>query len=67
MHFRIDGKGGKIRYIPVGLKAQRLIDEYLEVAGNRDQLKGPLFRPVKNNVTKTLAKRCIPSRSMMRW
>jgi integrase/recombinase XerD len=36
--------------------AQRLIDEYLEAAGHRDDQKGPLFRPVKNNITDTLDK-----------
>ena len=30
LHFRVHGKGDKVRYIPVGLKAQRLITEYLE-------------------------------------
>src|SRR5919109_32190 len=30
LHFRVHGKGDKTRYIPVGLKAQRLITEYLE-------------------------------------
>ena len=32
LHFRVHGKGDKVRYIPVGLKAQRLITEYLEEA-----------------------------------
>ena len=36
--------------------AQRLIDEYLEAAGHHDDQKGPLFRPVKNNITGTLLK-----------
>ena len=36
--------------------AQRLIDEYLEAAGHRDYQKGPLFRPVKNNISGTLDK-----------
>src|SRR6266478_4712008 len=30
LHFRVHGKGDKVRYIPVGLKAQRLITEYLD-------------------------------------
>lgn len=50
-HFRIEGKGGKIRFIPVKLKARRLIREYLEMAGHTDDLNGPLFRPVRNNAT----------------
>ena len=36
--------------------AQRLIDEYLEAASHRDDQKGPLFRPVKNNIIGTLLK-----------
>ncbi len=36
--------------------AQRLIDEYLEAAGHRYDQKGPLFRPVKNNISDTLDK-----------
>src|SRR5205814_8220115 len=44
----------------VGLKAQRLITEYLEDAKHKDDLDGALFRPVKNNITKTLAKHLHP-------
>jgi hypothetical protein len=32
LHFRVHGKGDKVRYIPVGLKAQRLITEYLDAS-----------------------------------
>ena len=53
-HFRINGKGGKIRFVPVQPKAQRLIENYLMEAGHKHDLKGPLFRPVKNNRTGTL-------------
>jgi site-specific recombinase XerD len=53
-HFRIYGKGGKIRFVPLQPKAQRLIENYLMEAGHKHDLKGPLFRPVKNNRTKTL-------------
>jgi site-specific recombinase XerD len=56
LHFRVHGKGDKVRYIPVGLKAQRLITEYLEASGHKEDLGGALFWPVKNNTTKTLAK-----------
>ena len=51
LHFRIEGKGDKIRFIPVGMKALRLIHTYLEASGHGDDLDGPLFRPVKNHVT----------------
>lgn len=60
LQFRIEGKGEKIRYVPVGLKAQRLILEYLEAAGHRDDLAGPLFRPVRNRVTGELNKHLHP-------
>ena len=59
-HFRVHGKGDKIRYIPVGLIAQRLISEYLTAAGHKEDLDGALFRPIKNNVTKTKDKHLHP-------
>jgi len=61
MHLRIDGKGGKLRFVPVALQALRLVREYLEEAGHREDLDGPLFRPVKNNSTVTLAKPLNPA------
>jgi site-specific recombinase XerD len=60
LHFRVHGKGDKTRYIPVGLKAHRLIMEYLEEAKHKGDLDGALFRPVKNNTTKILAKHLHP-------
>jgi len=56
LQFRIEGKGEKIRYVPVGMKALRLITEYLEAAGQKEDLEGPLFRPVQNRVTGELNK-----------
>lgn len=50
-HFMINGKGGKIRFIPVNPVAQRLVSEYLCDSGHGDDLKGPLFRPISNNRT----------------
>jgi site-specific recombinase XerD len=66
MHFRIKGKGDKIRFVPVHPMAQRLIEEYLAAGkhgGGLDvaALEGPLFRPVKNNRTGTLEKHLDPS------
>ena len=49
MHFRVEGKRDKIRFIPVNAAAQRTIEEYLARAGHRYDLDGPLFRPVTNN------------------
>jgi integrase/recombinase XerD len=51
VHFRVHGKGEKIRYIPVNPAAQRMIEEYLKRSRHRDDLNGPLFRPVANNRT----------------
>jgi hypothetical protein len=56
LQFRLEGKGEKVRYVPVGMKALRLITEYLEVAGHKEDLEGPLFRPVQNRVTGELNK-----------
>ena len=50
-HFRIKGKRDKIRFVPVHVTAQQLIQEYLTLAGHSEDTAGPLFRPVKNNVT----------------
>src|SRR5438093_8848021 len=41
VQFRIAGKGEKVRYVPVGMKALRLISEYLKVAGHEEDLEGP--------------------------
>ena len=52
MHFRIEGKGDKVRYVPVATNTQRLMQRYLEVAKHGDDLEGPMFRPVSNNTVK---------------
>ena len=49
VHFRVKGKRDKIRFVPVHAAAQRLIEEYLVLAGHGADVAGPLFRPVKNN------------------
>jgi site-specific recombinase XerD len=51
MHFRIKGKRAKIRFVPMHVTAQQLIQEYLALAKHGDDTAGPLFRPVKNNVS----------------
>src|SRR6202012_1310556 len=61
LHFRINGKRDKIRFIPVNAAAQRTIEAYLEVAGHRADLDGPLFRPVKNNRTGRLDRHLDPA------
>jgi integrase/recombinase XerD len=56
MHVRIEGKGDKMRFIPVAIEAQRLIHDYLKASEHGEDLEGPLFRPVKNNTTGELRK-----------
>ena len=50
-HFRIHGKGGKLRYIPVHPGTLEAIAEYLAAAGNSKDPSAPLFRPVLANAT----------------
>jgi integrase/recombinase XerD len=49
---------GEARYLPVHVHAmaQRLIEEYLALAGHGQDAAGPLFRPVMNNRTDELQK-----------
>jgi integrase/recombinase XerD len=65
MHFRIDGKGDKIRYVPIHPMVLRLIEEYMQVGkhggGVEFDLDGPLFRPVANNRTGKLDRHLDPS------
>lgn len=49
MHFRVEGKGGKIRFIPVHPHSSQRISEYLECSGHGDRPDNELFRPVKNS------------------
>jgi integrase/recombinase XerD len=48
MHFRVLGKGGKIRFVPVHPHSSQRISEYLERSGHGDKNDNALFRPVKN-------------------
>lgn len=50
-HFRIHGKGGKLRYLPAHPGTLELISDYLDAAGHGADQAGALFRPVRNNVT----------------
>jgi site-specific recombinase XerD len=61
LHFRVHGRGGKIRFVPVQPMAQRLIENYLLEAGHKEDLKGSLFRPVKNNRTGELNRHLNPN------
>ena len=59
-HLRVQGKGGKTRFVPAAPKALRLIQTYLEAAGHLDDKAGALFRPVRNNVGGGTAKHLHP-------
>ncbi len=54
MHFRVEGKGSKTRYVPVHPVALEAVSLYLGMAGHAEERKSPLFRPVRNNRTGTL-------------
>ena len=47
-HLRVQGKGGKLRYVPAHPHSLRLIDEYLQAAGHGQDADGPLFRPIRS-------------------
>jgi integrase len=55
-HLRVHGKGGRLRYIPAHPGTLKRINDYLDQAGHRDDLGGPLFRPVKNQRSGTSAR-----------
>lgn len=59
-HLRIEGKGEKIRYVPLHPATHALIHDYLETAGHGADDNGALFRPIKNNRTKILSEAMTP-------
>ena len=46
-HLRVQGKGGKLRFIPTHASALRLVTEYLEAADHGQEAEGPLFRRIR--------------------
>ena len=50
-HFKVLGKGSKIRFVPIHPAALTAIDAYLQLAGHGEEKKGALFRPVRNRRT----------------
>ena len=60
-HLRVKGKRDKIRYVPLHPQAQRLIENYLLLAGHDEDEDGPLFRPVRNNSGGELDKHLNPN------
>jgi integrase/recombinase XerD len=61
VHFRVRGKRGKVRFVPVHAMAQRLIEAYLAVAGHGADAPGPVFRPVTNNPPRSLDRALNPN------
>jgi integrase/recombinase XerD len=59
-HLNVRGKRDKTRYIPLHPIGQRLIGEYLALAGHGGEPDGPLFRPVSNNRTGELDRHLDP-------
>lgn len=63
-HFRLEGKGGKERYVPAHPAALRLIEDYLTAlrigSGREMRPDDALFRPVANNRTKQLDRHLDP-------
>lgn len=48
LHFRVEGKGGKVRFIPVHPHTIQRMREYLALMAHGDNSKAALFWPVKN-------------------
>jgi integrase/recombinase XerD len=44
----VHGKGGKERLVPLHKEAEERLEAWLDAAGIRHELTGPLFRPVKS-------------------
>jgi site-specific recombinase XerC len=59
-HLNVSGKGEKTRYLPLHPGTNELIHDYLETAGHGEDENGALFRPVKNNRTRTLKRALSP-------
>ena len=51
LHFRVFGKGGKIRFIPAHPHTLQRITEYLETTGRGDLIEEPLFVRIDNGST----------------
>ena len=61
LHFRVHGKGDKTRYIPVSLPHAAPHHRVPGEGRAQGRPGGALFRPVKNNTTKTLDKHLNPA------
>lgn len=48
-HYRVHGKGEKLRYVPIHPATLEAIAEYLDAAGHGHRGSAPLFRPVRTS------------------
>jgi site-specific recombinase XerD len=47
LHFAVEGKGGKLRFVPIHPQTLECIHLYLAKAGHNEDMDGPLFRSVQ--------------------
>jgi integrase/recombinase XerD len=59
-HFRVQGKGGKLRYLPAHAHSLRLVSEYLAASGHGEEADAPLFRRVRAPRAGSLARALTP-------
>ena len=59
-HLRVQGKGGKLRYIPAHTNTLRLVAEYLAASGHGQDADSPLFRRVRASRAGALASALTP-------
>lgn len=55
-HLRVHGKRSKIRYVELHPATAEEIHAYLDTAGDGDDKRGGLFRPLQNNYTNVYRK-----------
>lgn len=48
-HLLVQGKGKKIRFIPIHPGSFQLVSDYLDTAGHGHDLEGPLFRRIRSH------------------
>jgi integrase/recombinase XerD len=59
-HLTVNGKGDKIRYLPLHPGTNAVIHDYLDAAGHGADDNGALFRPIRNNRTGQAEKALTP-------
>ena len=59
-HLRVQGKGGKLRYLPAHPHSLRLVAEYLAASGHAGEVDGPLFRRIRTPRAGVLATALTP-------